>query len=210
MSATPQQRKKPGDGETSDTCSDSKQMQKHTASHYDARRRSADFKAPLWVSIIIWTLQILVLIAVVVLIHTLYVVVYQGRDDYDPLTAGLETVRGLRNRLASSPSMSSSLRRYTREELAKHDGSDEKLPVLLSFRGHVYDVSSKRHIYGRGGDYGFFAGRDATRAFATGCFTTECLRSDTDGLTDAQQRELERWEQFYQKNYPLVGLCCGD
>lgn len=36
------------------------------------------------------------------------------------------------------------------------------------------------------GGYHFFAGRDATRAFATGCFKEECLLSDLEGLTPEQ------------------------
>ncbi len=35
------------------------------------------------------------------------------------------------------------------EELAKYDGSDENLPVYVGFNGKVYDVSSKRRIYGK-------------------------------------------------------------
>jgi len=36
---------------------------------------------------------------------------------------------------------SARMRRYTRSELARHDGSDPALPVLIAFKGRVYDVS---------------------------------------------------------------------
>ena len=36
--------------------------------------------------------------------------------------------------------------------------------------GTIYDVSANRDTYGPGGSYHFFAGRDAARAFLTGCF----------------------------------------
>ncbi|MDI1487697.1 MAG: hypothetical protein OHK93_006968 [Ramalina farinacea] len=47
------------------------------------------------------------------------------------------------------------------------------LPILLALNGTIYDVSASPHTYGPGGGYHFFAGRDATRAFVTGCFEDE-------------------------------------
>lgn len=47
--------------------------------------------------------------------------------------------------------------------------------------GTVFDVSANRMIYGPGGSYNFFAGRDATRAFVTGCFK-EDLTNDMRGV----------------------------
>jgi hypothetical protein len=49
----------------------------------------------------------------------------------------------------------------------------------------VYDVSANRRVYGPGGGYGFFAGKDAARAFVTGCFKTD-LTHDVRGLDPAQ------------------------
>lgn len=48
--------------------------------------------------------------------------------------------------------------------------------------GRVYDVTSGRLIYGPRGSYHFFAGRDASRAFVTGCFETH-LTHDLRGLS---------------------------
>ena len=40
---------------------------------------------------------------------------------------------------------------FTVEELAKHDGSDESLPILLAVKGFVYDVTAKgSDFYGKG------------------------------------------------------------
>ena len=50
---------------------------------------------------------------------------------------------------------------FTKEQLAKHDGSDESYPVHLAILGRVYDVSQgegKKH-YIPGGGYNFFTGR---------------------------------------------------
>jgi hypothetical protein len=55
--------------------------------------------------------------------------------------------------------------------------------------GDVYDVSANRRMYGPGGGYGFFSGRDAARAFVTGCFK-EDLTHDVRGL-DPTQMEVQ-------------------
>lgn len=68
----------------------------------------------------------------------------------------------------------------TDEELKAYDGSDARKPVYIALNGTIYDVSAGRHVYGPGGSYNFFAGRDATRAFITGCFQ-EDLTPDIRG-----------------------------
>lgn len=51
-------------------------------------------------------------------------------------------------------------RRYTRAELAEHDGTDPARPVLIAYRGKVYDVT-KSSPWARGGHWaGLRAGRD--------------------------------------------------
>lgn len=91
------------------------------------------------------------------------------------------------------------------EELLQYTGEDESKPILLGFRGNVYDVTKGARHYGpvrsawasscgrltlrvQKGAYHFFAGRDATRAFVTGCFKPECLVADIDDLTPEQVR----------------------
>ena len=59
---------------------------------------------------------------------------------------------------------------------------------LLIMSGDVYDVSVNRRMYGPGGGYGFFSGKDAARAFVTGCFK-EDLTHDIRGL-DPKQLEV--------------------
>ncbi|KAH0828228.1 hypothetical protein AYO21_03787 [Fonsecaea monophora] len=58
----------------------------------------------------------------------------------------------------------------TPEQLAVYDGSDPAKPIYLAINGTVFDVTAGKHTYGPGGSYEVFAGRDATRAFVTGCF----------------------------------------
>lgn len=59
--------------------------------------------------------------------------------------------------VANKPSMPPRL--WAREELAKYNGTDEDLPILLSILGSVFDVTKGRNHYGAGGGYNHFAGR---------------------------------------------------
>lgn len=43
---------------------------------------------------------------------------------------------------------------YTLKQLSKYDGSDPKLPILVSIDGEVYDVSKGgQRMYGKGAAY---------------------------------------------------------
>jgi predicted heme/steroid binding protein len=64
-------------------------------------------------------------------------------------------------------------KQYTDADLAKYDGTDESLPILLAINGTIYDVSAGRRHYGPDGSYHFFAGADASRAFVTSCFDVD-------------------------------------
>ncbi|GAA6022805.1 hypothetical protein JCM8202_003716 [Rhodotorula sphaerocarpa] len=86
-------------------------------------------------------------------------------------------------------------------ELALHDGSQpNRYPLYLAFDGEVYDISDGGiRNYGPGGAYHQFAGRDAARAFVTGCFKTH-LTHDLRGLTRDQLAVVENWKNFYKNH----------
>jgi predicted heme/steroid binding protein len=69
----------------------------------------------------------------------------------------------------------------TPSQLSLYNGTDSTLPIYVAVNGTIFDVSANRMIYGPGGSYNFFAGRDATRAFVTGCFK-EDLTADIRGV----------------------------
>ena len=71
----------------------------------------------------------------------------------------------------------------TDKELSLYNGTDTNLPILLGLNGSIYDVSANPSMYGPGGSYSFFAGRDASRAFVTGCFDTD-LNGDLRGVEE--------------------------
>jgi predicted heme/steroid binding protein len=58
----------------------------------------------------------------------------------------------------------------TDAELSQYDGQNASLPIYLGLNGTIYDVTAGRPTYGPGGPYNYFAGKDAVRAFITGCF----------------------------------------
>ncbi|KAI8932817.1 hypothetical protein NX059_010303 [Plenodomus lindquistii] len=63
----------------------------------------------------------------------------------------------------------------TDAELASYNGADPKKPIYLALNGTIYDVSSSPQTYGPGGSYHVFAGKDAARAFITGCFAEDSV-----------------------------------
>ncbi|KAI1908872.1 hypothetical protein LOZ12_005080 [Ophidiomyces ophidiicola] len=71
----------------------------------------------------------------------------------------------------------------TPSELSLYNGTSPDLPIYVSINRTIYDVSASPHAYGPGGSYSFFAGRDATRAFVTGCFE-EDLTPDMSGVEE--------------------------
>lgn len=97
----------------------------------------------------------------------------------------------------------------TPQELKRFDGSGESLGLYLAFLGRVYDVSKGAHHYKPGGGYGFFSGRDASRAFITGDFTEEGLIDDLNGLDVDEFDGVKSWMEFYQSDYPEIGRLIG-
>ncbi|KAF9923976.1 hypothetical protein BGZ65_008586 [Modicella reniformis] len=88
----------------------------------------------------------------------------------------------------------------TQKELAQYDGSDPAKPIYLAVKAEVFDVSAGRDHYSWGGAYGFFSGKDASRAYSTGCFQTH-LTHDLRGLSPSQLDGVDSWASFY-RNHP--------
>ncbi|EUC57707.1 cytochrome b5-like heme/steroid-binding domain protein [Rhizoctonia solani AG-3 Rhs1AP] len=87
---------------------------------------------------------------------------------------------------------------FSEAQLAKFDGVDPLKPVYIAIDGDVYDVSEGRRIYGPGGSYHSFAGKDAARAYTTGCFQTH-LTHDIRGLNEKELKSLAHWKSFFVK-----------
>jgi len=105
---------------------------------------------------------------------------------------------------------------FKREELTQFNGGQEStdlkrvdVPIYVGINGKVVDVSyGGKAMYGAGGPYNIFAGKDASRSLAKMSFKPEDLNShDLSDLTTEQQKTLNEWEnKFVQtKKYPVVG-----
>ena len=72
--------------------------------------------------------------------------------------------------LASALRRETGPRVFTKAELAEYVDTRRGLKVAIC--GQVFDVTKGAEFYAKGAGYGFFAGRDASLAFATGNFKT--------------------------------------
>uniref|UniRef100_A0A5S6PZU7 Cytochrome b5 heme-binding domain-containing protein n=1 Tax=Trichuris muris TaxID=70415 RepID=A0A5S6PZU7_TRIMR len=96
------------------------------------------------------------------------------------------------------------------DELRKYDGTD--CHVCLAVNGKVYDVTSKRQLYGPGGPYGLFAGRDASRCLAKFSTDASLLKNEHDDLSDLTSSEMNvlmEWAIQFEQLYPCVGRLLG-
>ncbi|CAJ2501564.1 Uu.00g044170.m01.CDS01 [Anthostomella pinea] len=100
---------------------------------------------------------------------------------------------------------------FTPRTLLPYNGL-EGMPVYLSVRGRVFDVTSGRNFYGPGGPYENFAGRDASRGLACHSFDEDMLTKDLDGPLDTldglgpdELESLQGWEERFLSKYLVVG-----
>lgn len=100
------------------------------------------------------------------------------------------------------------VRLFQRADLARYDGSDPGLPLLLAIDGDVFDVTDKGyHFYGPGMGYSVFVGRDSSRALALGSLLQADIDAggDVSDFTDDQRRALQEQHDFYRGKYVLYG-----
>jgi hypothetical protein len=112
----------------------------------------------------------------------------------------------------------------TPAELALMDGRTEETPIYLSIKGHIYDLSTARDMYGPEGSYKLLAARDSTLPFAYGCCEAKCMGKYTGAgktwysdtvvmkLTDEENKEVDSWVELYHTHdrYIYVGELVQD
>lgn len=92
------------------------------------------------------------------------------------------------------------------EQLREHNGRDAELPILVSVRGFVYDVTDGARHYGPEGMYGFMAGSDATLLLARFALNPALLNQPwrDEDLDEGEQSSLASFVRNFAK-YPCVG-----
>jgi len=96
---------------------------------------------------------------------------------------------------------------FTPEQLSQHTTK----PILLAILGDVFDVTTGATHYAKGSSYAHFAGRDASRAFATGDNTASGLTDDVSGLDDEALHSIGSWHSFFANHgtYTRAGRVIG-
>ncbi|NXV06937.1 NEUFC protein, partial [Cettia cetti] len=94
-------------------------------------------------------------------------------------------------------------------ELSRYRGAPGEPGLYLALLGRVFDVERGRKHYGPGGAYSGLAGRDASRAFASGDFTPAGLVDSVSGLSPPELLSIHSWLSFYNDNYEPVGKLVG-
>ncbi|KAJ7374369.1 hypothetical protein OS493_007466 [Desmophyllum pertusum] len=99
---------------------------------------------------------------------------------------------------------------FTKDELSKYNGDNPDLPIYVAIKGIVFDVSEAKKVYGPGGSYNKFSGKDASRAIAKWSMEEEDLN---DNLEDLSEDDLNRLDGIFKKlylaKYPKVGFVEG-
>ncbi|ESO02026.1 hypothetical protein HELRODRAFT_65888 [Helobdella robusta] len=96
----------------------------------------------------------------------------------------------------------------TEESLASFRGYDND-KIYLAILGQVFDVTSGKRHYGTSGSYSYFAGKDGTRSFVDGLFTSDVPGYEISDFTGSQLLEVYKWIQFYNSKYTFIGKVVG-
>ncbi|KAF9227170.1 cytochrome b5 [Gyrodon lividus] len=94
---------------------------------------------------------------------------------------------------------------FTLKELAQYDGSDESKPIYVSIKGDVFDVTRKRDVYGKGGSYNTFSGKDGSKGLGKSSLKVEDAIADYSTLPENEMKVLDDWHTFFSKRYNIVG-----
>ncbi|KAF9107139.1 hypothetical protein BGX29_007200 [Mortierella sp. GBA35] len=94
---------------------------------------------------------------------------------------------------------------FTKEELAKHDGTGDEGTIYVAIKGIVFDVTAKKAMYGPSGGYHCFAGKDSSKALGKSSLKAEDCVADYSDLTEKERKTMEDWYIFFEKRYAIVG-----
>ena len=107
---------------------------------------------------------------------------------------------------------------FTLSALAEFDGSDDTKPIYVSIKGNafrtysctlltvgysprctgdVFDVTRKCDVYGKGGSYNIFAGKDGSKGLGMSSLNPEDAVPDYSTLPDNEKKVLDDWHSFF-------------
>ncbi|CAE6444077.1 unnamed protein product [Rhizoctonia solani] len=109
-----------------------------------------------------------------------------------------------------------------RQVLSAYDGRDPSKPVYVAIKGlwlrlfanemnlkqlsgTVFDVTAKRDVYGPGGSYSVFAGKDGSKGLGLSSLKPEDAVPDWSTLEEKERAVLSDWYAFFSKRYDVVG-----
>lgn len=98
---------------------------------------------------------------------------------------------------------------FSADDLSNYGSNSESHRILLSVKGHVFDVTSGSRFYGEWGPYKKFTGRDCSRLFAypkwdISVLSRDCSH-DLSSLTPTELERVDSWLQFFRAKYPEIG-----
>lgn len=98
---------------------------------------------------------------------------------------------------------------FSLEELSKYKGQDEPERILLSVKGHVFDVTKGSRFYGKWGGYKKFSGTDCSKLFSYPQWDISVLNKacdhDLTGVAPAGLARVDAWLHYFQRKYPEIG-----
>ncbi len=140
-------------------------------------------------------------------------VLFQAVDKYSPFHEFIHDSEELSKAASNADKKDSNKKTeeivFSKALLKEYDGLTAGKGPYLAVLGQVFDVSSKADTYTPGSGYGFFSGRDGSRAFVSGQFDEEGLIDDVTGLSWQDYLGLQEWVEFYHKDYKYVGKVEG-
>lgn len=154
--------------------------------------------------------DVLRMIAGVVLLWSMLSKVFSGHWFYLPLQGHVSRAPKAPPRVSAYWEGQKLPLPFTLDQLSHYTGTnDESLPILLSVKGHVFDVSESESFYGKWGAYRKFAGTDCSNLLSYSIWDVSALgKKCSHKLTGLSIKEMERidsWLVYFNKKYPEVG-----
>lgn len=98
---------------------------------------------------------------------------------------------------------------FTLDQLAQYTGQGEFGRILLSVKGHIFDVTEGESFYGKWGAYRKFAGTDCSNLLGHSIWDVSALGRkcdhDLSGLSDPEMARVNSWLEYFAGKYPEIG-----